>query len=49
VWRGRGLARSLKGDNERAIADFDQALTLDPGVAGVGDSRARSVAALAAR
>jgi tetratricopeptide (TPR) repeat protein len=31
--RGRGLAYRAKGDNDRAIADYNEAIRLDPRLA----------------
>jgi tetratricopeptide (TPR) repeat protein len=45
LYHHRGLAFHVKGDYERAIADFGKAAELKPGYAPVYESRARTYAA----
>lgn len=35
AWHGRGLVKRRQGDRKGALADLDQAVTLEPSAAGV--------------
>jgi tetratricopeptide (TPR) repeat protein len=45
----RGIAYHYKGDFDRAIADFDEALRLDPNLESAAENKKRALAELAKR
>jgi tetratricopeptide (TPR) repeat protein len=49
AYNNRGLAYAVEGDYQRAIADYDQAIALDPANGAARRNRARAQAALTAQ